>query len=319
MPSSLGRNESKLSSRTLASRHMKVVLGGNVRGVSTLALLPEVQSGDIAVLELDSWQLQGFGDLKISPHISIFTNLMPDHQDYYTNMDEYFADKANIFRYQKPTDFIFVGDSIANQVRKAKPCGQVAVPPPIPVDWKLKIIGEHNRENAAFAVVALMALDFSEKEIREGIESFEGVEGRLQFVSEKDGVKIYNDNNSTAPEATIAALRALRGDITLIVGGSEKDLELDKLVSEIQKSVLRVILLVHPHYQGSARLAEVLTKAGVFYESEDSLESAFKNAVENTKSGNILFSPAFASFGMFQNEYERNDQFIALVRKFDIS
>src|SRR3989344_1971829 len=64
-------------------RQRRIVLGGNVRGLSTLALLPEVKAGDIAVLELDSWQLQGFGELNISPHVAVFSNLMPDHQNYY--------------------------------------------------------------------------------------------------------------------------------------------------------------------------------------------------------------------------------------------
>ena len=58
-----------------------------MRGISTLAMLPEVETGDICVLELDSWQLQGFGDLQISPHIAVFTNLMPDHQNYYSSME----------------------------------------------------------------------------------------------------------------------------------------------------------------------------------------------------------------------------------------
>jgi UDP-N-acetylmuramoylalanine--D-glutamate ligase len=86
-------------------------LGGNIRGVSTLAMLPEIQAGDIAVLELDSWQLQGFGDLKISPNIGVFTNLLQDHLNYYKSMNDYFADKTNIFRYQKIGGALFVGRS----------------------------------------------------------------------------------------------------------------------------------------------------------------------------------------------------------------
>src|SRR3989344_3611322 len=92
------------------------LLGGNVRGLSTLAMLPDVKKGDIAVLELDSWQLQGFGDLKISPNISVFTNLMPDHQNYYKSMDEYFSDKANIFHYQHQGDALMVGRSVSERV-----------------------------------------------------------------------------------------------------------------------------------------------------------------------------------------------------------
>ena len=68
-------------------RAQQVFLGGNIRGISTLAMLPDVAEGDIVVLELDSWQLQGFGELKISPNIAVFTNLYPDHQDYYPDLE----------------------------------------------------------------------------------------------------------------------------------------------------------------------------------------------------------------------------------------
>src|SRR3990167_6282338 len=213
------------------------LLGGNVRGVSTLAMLTDVKKGDIAVLELDSWQLQGFGDLKISPHIAVFTNLMPDHQNYYKDMDEYFSDKANIFHYQHQGDALMVGRSVSERVEAARPPVAPHIPDQIPSDWKLNIVGEHNRENASFANAALSALGLSDEEIKAGLESFEGVEGRLQFVREIGGVKIYNDNNATTPEATIAALKALQESriknhevgIILIAGGSDKGLTLKAL------------------------------------------------------------------------------------------
>ena len=302
---------------SLIRANKRTVLGGNVRGISTLAMLPDIKKGDIAVLELDSWQLQGFGDLKISPNISVFTNLMPDHQNYYKGMDEYFADKANIFRYQKADNVLIVGNSIADKVRAAQPPLDPVVPERIPSGWKLKIVGEHNRENASFATAALRALGLSDEEIKAGLESFESVEGRLQFVREINGVKIYNDNNATTPEATIAALRALGKNIMLIVGGSEKGLALEELVSEIKERVSNVILLTHPNYQGSERLAGVLKKAGIPYEEAGELPAAVASALEKTKTGTVLFSPAFASFGMFKNEYERNDQFLEIVRQME--
>ena len=300
-----------------ADRRANVFLGGNVRGISTLAMLPNVEKGDIAVLELDSWQLQGFGELKISPNISVFTNLMPDHQNYYKDMEEYFSDKANIFRYQKVGDVLLVGGDIADKVRATQPPLDPIIPERIPSDWKLRVVGEHNRENASFANAALQALGLSDEEIKAGLESFESVEGRLQFVREINGVKIYNDNNATTPEATIAALRALGKNITLIVGGSEKGLALEELVSEIKKRVSNVILLTHPNYQGSERLADVLKKAGVPYEEARELPAAVASALTKTKTGTVLFSPAFASFGMFKNEYERNDQFLEIVRQME--
>ncbi len=299
---------------SLIRANRRTFLGGNVRGVSTLAMLPDIEAGNIAVLELDSWQLQGFGDLNISPHIAVFTNLMPDHQNYYPDMDTYFADKANIFRYQKEGDALFVGKNIFEKIKAP----QARIPEPIPADWELRILGEHNRENASFAAAALHALGLSLEEIKSGLESFEGVEGRLQFVGELHGVKFYNDNNATTPEATIAALEALhtgKKDITLITGGSEKGLELDELVSAIQEGVPHLIVLSHPNYEGSERLKKELQTAGVSYTEAHDLQSAVEDARENTRGGSVLFSPAFASFGMFKNEYDRNDQFLAIVRQ----
>ncbi len=299
-------------------RARNVVLGGNVRGVSTLAMLPEIGKDSIAVLELDSWQLQGFGDFKISPNISVFTNLMPDHQNYYPDMNTYFSDKANIFRYQKVGDVLIVGEEIAERIRRVEPPLDPVISESIPSEWKLKIVGEHNRENASLANAALQALGLSDDEIKTGLESFEGVEGRLQLVRELNEVKIYNDNNATTPEATIAALKALdagKKNITLITGGSEKGLELTELVSAIQNNVSHVIVLSHPKYEGSERLKKDLHAAGILYTEAHDLRSAIDDAVKNTKSGNILFSPAFASFGMFKNEYDRNDQFLQLVRQ----
>src|SRR3989344_6821165 len=90
------------------------VLGGNVRGVSTLALLNEVTPEHTAILELDSWQLQGWGEAQMSPHIAVFVTLYQDHLNYYHNdLDAYLADKANIFLYQKPEDTLILGKQCA--------------------------------------------------------------------------------------------------------------------------------------------------------------------------------------------------------------
>lgn len=285
-------------------------VGGNIRGLSTLALVPEIRKGDFLVLELDSWQLQGFGDLKISPDIAVFSNLMPDHQNYYPNMEAYFADKANIFAHQHEGDVLVVGEGVHEQVRGARPPAAPQVAERIPTDWQLQIPGEHNRENAALAAAALRAASLSDDEIRHALESFAGVEGRLQLVTRHQGLSLYNDNNATTPEATIAALRALdhgAHNIVLIMGGADKGLPLDGLIQEAHARCKDVILLAGT---GTERIREHFPHAPVC----SSLEQAVHEMRMRATTGDIaLFSPAFASFGMFANEYERNDQFLALV------
>jgi UDP-N-acetylmuramoylalanine--D-glutamate ligase len=297
---------------TLKAAEKRAHLGGNVRGISTLALLPEVEAGDVAVLELDSWQLQGFGELQLSPHVAVFSNLMPDHQNYYRDAEAYFADKANIFKFQKPGDTLLIGKPLTKRFQMAHAPCEPLVPDGLPDDWMLKVQGEHNRDNATLAAATLLVLGLTAEQIRDGLESFEGVEGRLQLVGDKGGVKIYNDNNATTPEATIAALRALdtgKRNIVLIAGGSDKGLELGELITEIKTRCKLVWLL---DGSGTDKL-----KHDIQWDVQiaASLRDAYAGALAAATEGDIiLFSPAFASFGMFKNEYERGDQFIKLAQ-----
>ncbi len=301
---------------TTAQLSCNVVLGGNVRGISTLAMLPEVHAGDIAVLELDSWQLQGFGDLAISPHIAVFTNLMPDHQNYYGDMNAYFLDKAQIFLHQRAGDTFVCGRILEAKVLGLQPPIAPLFPEPLAESITLSIPGAHNRENAALAQVALRSLGIAEEVIARGLTSFQGVEGRLEFLREVNGIKIYNDNNATTPDATIAGLKALDSgnrNIILIMGGSDKGLDMNNLLYEIAGTCKRVILLGGT---GSSRVAPLMQDYSIY----DSLHAAVEEALRIAAPGDtILFSPAFASFGMFKNEYERNDQFLSIVKHYDAS
>lgn len=297
----------------------KVSLGGNVRGVSTLALLKEVTPEYVAVLELDSWQLQGFGEAQLSPQIAVFTTLYADHQNYYKDHEEqYLADKANIFLYQKPEDTLVLGKQCApiiiekyGDMIESKTL--VADELKLPDTWALCIPGMHNRYNAALALTAARALGVDDAVSRKALESFKGVPGRLELVREVSGVKIYNDTTATTPEATLAALSALDTDeknIVLIMGGADKDLDMNKLLFEIPNHTKRVILLPGT---GTNRVLEFLPGASVFDDFKKAVDEAFAAAGPGDI---ILFSPAFASFGMFKNEYDRGDQFNALVQTY---
>lgn len=294
----------------------EILLGGNVRGLSNLQLLKQVQEDSIAVMELDSWQLQGFGWAKQSPHIAVFTNFMPDHMNYYHgDMDTYFSDKANIFRFQHEHDVFITTPEVFEWAKKLTDVtlGQEVVlvdDSIIPDDAVLSMPGQHNRLNAALAYKALEALGLREEEIFAGLASFPGVEGRLQYLGEVNDVKIYNDNNATTPQAVVMGLKAV-GDsddknVVWIGGGAKKEIDTTELIATIPQYCKKVVLL-------SGTGTDTI-KNSIECEVVESVEEAVKAGLAAGEPGDVLlFSPGFASFGMFKNEYERNDEFLRVI------
>ncbi len=303
-----------LISAILHEAKVPTVLGGNIRGVSTLALLSEVTEKHVAVLELDSWQCQGLGDAGISPHVAVFTTFYQDHIDYYKNdPSAYLSDKSNIFLYQSPDDTMVIGGQCAPTLIEAY--GEniisnitIADESSLPESWELLLPGRHNRYNTALALAVARSLGIDDSVSRHAIEKFPGVPGRLEFIAEVKGVRIYNDTTATTPEATLAGLAALNIENTaLIMGGSDKGLDMSMLLSVLPR-VKRLILL---DGTGTEQVHDKLPGAPVY----NSLRQAVQDAFTHTESGDtILFSPAFASFGMFKNEFDRGDKFNKLIK-----
>ena len=295
-----------------------VFLGGNIRGMATLPLIDKVKEGDIVVMELDSWQLQGFGESKISPHISVFTNFMNDHLNYYKgDLDKYLHDKAKIFLNQKKDDYLVVLPTTLKFLTEHYPndiSGQVVAASANDVsDFNLIIPGGHNRENVSLAVSVAKILGIPSGVIKEVVEGFKGVDGRLQFITVYQGVKIYNDTTATTPEATLVGLRALdqgKKNTILIMGGADKILDMTALEKALPDFCQHVVLL---DGTGTAKL-KLVEQENFKLHNTKTLKEAFEKALELAKSGDtLLFSPAFASFGLFKNEYDRGDQFLKLV------
>lgn len=309
-----------------------IIKGGNIRGVSNLQLLKEVKEDSVAVMELDSWQLQGFCWAGISPHIAVFTNFMEDHLNYYQAggqtkeeaMDAYFADKANIFINQDDSGVFITTPEVFERARrfaagKDITLGQeivLADASVIPEDCLLAMPGDHNRLNAALALEALKATSLTEEEVFDAFASFPGLEGRLELLTDIEGVRIYNDNNATTPQAVVRGLEAVATgkNVVLIVGGTEKGISTEQLPEAIAQSVAHVVLYSGT---GTERLkGEILQDTS--HEEHDTLTACVEAAVATAKAGDvILFSPGFASFNHeFKNEYERNDKFLELVQKY---
>lgn len=312
----------------LRAAKRKVYLAGNVRGLATLPLLKKIKPGDTVVMELDSWQLQSFGDAKISPELAIFTSLMNDHQNYYNNnFTRYFQDKANIFKYQKAGDALIVGKNnfspdsfkLVDEIKKMKPKGRLKVVTEnnLPKNWRLKLPGRHNRYNVALAVIATRELGVTEEVIKKTVENFAGLPGRLELTAEKRGVRYYNDTTATTPDATLAALHALRekkGKIILLGGGTDKELDF-KRFGQIAPKYLKELIL----FQGTATDKILKVLPAKFKQQAivvSGMADAMKCALALAEKGDVvLLSPAAASFGLFRNEFDRGDQFNKLVKK----
>lgn len=299
----------------------RIILGGNVRGVSNLQLFKEVREDSIAVMELDSWQLQGFGWAGISPQIAVFTNFMEDHMNYYKNdMGAYFADKANIFLNQRDGDTFITIPSVwasaqAFMRSKVKEFTQEVIlvdESMLPEELLLRVPGAHNRQNAALAFCALRAVGLTEEEALQGLSTFNGVEGRLQYLTDIHGVRVYNDNNATTPFATKTGIEAVQNgkNVILLAGGAYKEVDPAILVPTIEAHCKKVVLL---NGTGTDRLKDFVQCEVVF-----SLEEGVAAALKDAEAGDVfLFSPGFASFGMFRNEYDRNDQFVKIIASYE--
>ncbi len=298
----------------------RVFLGGNVKGLATLPLLKKIKAGDIVVLELDSWQLQGFGEAGISPKIAVFTTFMRDHQNYYNDdMKRYFADKANIYRYQKMTDVLIAGREVAKRIKKDKFKSKLIVAPVSwPVGFKTKLPGQHNQENIKLAILTARQLAVPEGKIRQAIANFSGVPGRLELIMVNKGIKYYNDTTATMPEASVAAWKSFpshQKKIILIAGGSDKNLDYKEFCSLAPKYLKKLILF--PGQATQKIVAQLPKSFSQKISFVDNMKEAIFSARKKAISGDIvLLSPGAASFGIFKNEFDRGEQFIRSTKKY---
>src|SRR5439155_977575 len=225
----------------LRANGMPTAIGGNVSGVETLSLLPSITPETIVVLELSSWQLEGLAAHKISPFVSVMTNIYPDHLDTYNGMEEYAEAKANIFRHQHETDLaLFSYDN----------------------PWTRRL-GQETKAETWYTSLERWG------SFARDATNFLPLEGW--------------------PETIVKKCR----DVVLLKGTGTDEL-LPAILEATQK--LGIANPVH----------------GVF----DNFTIAMDTAVSLAQAGDVLlFSPGFTSFGMFLNEFDRGDKFVAYVRR----
>lgn len=293
-----------------------VVVAGNLR-VSALEQLARITEQTDVVLELSSFQLEGLPVIETSPRAAVLTNLMPDHLNRYPSLEAYFQAKHNIFRYQGNDGVLALNrdDPNSRPVERLAP-GYViwfSNEDDIPGASQSRLRGEHNRSNMAAAAAMASGLGVSREVIGRAIAEFPGVPYRQELIRVRDSVQFINDTAATTPDATIAALAVIDRPVVLIAGGADKELDFTRLGEVLARPecpVRAVVLL-----EGSATdkvAAAVGDKAVGRYRD---FAAAVERAASLARAGEVvLLSPGCASFGMFVNEFERGDQFNALVR-----
>lgn len=310
------------------------VLAGNVAGVETLSLLPQITAETQVVLELSSWQLEGLAPHQISPAVAVMTNVYPDHLNTYSGMEDYAEAKANIFRYQIASDIVVFNydNPWTRRFGEEAPArtwftslqrggsftrGSTDIEPFIFRNTPLA--GRHNLENILLATTTARLLGIADEVIAETVRSFSGVAHRLEEVRIINGVRFINDSTSTSPIAGQVALEAFDAPIVLVAGGNTKHLPLEQWPVRIVERCRDVVLLTG---SGTDELLSALRVElerqgvsdpvrGIYSDWQQALDAA----VALIRPGDVLlFSPGFTSFGMFLNEFDRGDKFIAYVR-----
>lgn len=321
---------STLLYKILTESGASTVLGGNVAGVETLSLLPQITSETLVVLELSSWQLEGLAPHELSPSLAVMTNVYPDHLNTYSGMEEYAEAKATIFRYQHPADLALFnydnpwtrrfGEEARAETWFASvgrggsfKRGSEVVAPFIFMD--VPLVGKHNLENVLLATTAARLLGVPDEDIASSVRNFHGVAQRLEEVAVVNGVHCINDSTSTTPIAGKVGVEAFSGcPIVLVAGGNSKQLPLENWPDVIVRNCRDVILLKGT---GTAELVPALREEVARQGASDPLRGIYDNfttaldtAVSLAQPGDVLlFSPGFTSFGMFLNEFDRGDRF----------
>ena len=316
-------------------------LGGNL-GIPLFTKVREFNENDIVVLELSSFQLMG---MEVSPDIAVITNISPNHLDKHKSYEEYIEAKKTIFNYQDKNGIVVLNydnditrefkneaegkviyfsskekleDGIIYDDGMIKSCEDGVRKHLLNVK-NVHLRGVHNYENICAAIAATSSLVDSKTQV-EAIEEFKGVEHRLEFVREINGVKWYNDSIGTSPTRTSAGLNSFDEKIVLIAGGYDKNLDYEPLAKPILEKVSKLVLFGNTTTKIYDAVIKELSKkdpTAVFpIYKHKTLEQVVNRAYKIAEPGEVvLFSPASARFDMFKNFEERGEKFKELVMR----
>jgi len=331
-----------------AGSERRVYVGGNI-GDPLISYADAIQAGDLAVMELSSFQLEY---TTLSPAVAVVLNITPNHLDRHVSMREYTEAKQRILRFQSPRDTAILNRDDPGSWGLRDGCkGRMLAFSLRPLDQdqdgafvqdgilhlrshgatfpllpraRLRLAGEHNVSNALAAFAAGEAAGIPLDAMLVGAAEFQGVAHRLEFVRDVRGVRWYNDSIATAPERTMAALRSFDQPIVLLLGGRDKNLPWDELAALVRQRVDHVVVFG----EAAPKILKALGIAGnsVAKASKpaaqpttvrrcETLEQAVLAAAEVAAPGDVvLLSPGGTSFDAFKDFEERGERFRQCVQ-----
>lgn len=319
----------------------KAYVGGNI-GDPLINYVDHMQADDVAILEISSFQLD---QMTLSPNVAAILNVTPNHLDRHGTMDAYTAAKARILEFQSAKDAAVLGrDDPGAWNLRHKVRGRLYTFSleeldegwngtylqdgllnlrdgdaylPLILREKISLRGDHNVSNVLAAFAIGHAAGFPLDSMLEAAEDFRGVPHRLELVRELHGVQWYNNTIATAPERTMAAIRAFEEPIVLLLGGRDKDLPWEDLMRLVGERVDHVVLFgeaAEKIQQAAERLG--LRANGSRIVRVDRLRDAVSKAAEMAKAGDVvLLSPGGTSFDEFKDFAERGERFREWVQE----
>jgi UDP-N-acetylmuramoylalanine--D-glutamate ligase len=319
-----------MTGHILAASGIPVQVGGNI-GTPPASLVKTSRAGQWNVLELSSFQLETISTFRA--HIGAALNVTPDHLDRHYTFEKYSAAKARLFENQRSDDFAVLNadDPVTrgyatstaaksmffSSTRRVEPGAwldgdQILLPSrPLMLAKEIPLRGSHNVENTMAAAIMARLVGATPEQIRAAVMSFPGVEHRLEFVRELNGVAWYNDSKATNVDATLKALAAFEGGLWVILGGKDKNSDYRPLAAALKEKAREVLLI-----GAAADKIEEQLRGDVPTVKCETLERAIRHARASARPGDtVLLAPACASFDQFENFEHRGREFKRLVNE----
>lgn len=320
----------------MKTMNLPVLVGGNI-GKALSEEADHLPSSGWVILEVSSYQLESIKSFR--PHIGAILNLTPDHLERHKTFSAYQDAKEKIFTNQKAQDFLVLNmeDPLVKEMatrsqskivffslnrsltegmwgdEKSLYWSWEGTTQKI-LDWmEVRLLGDHNRENIAAAGAVALLSGASIQDVARVATTFQGVEHRIEWIRELNGVAYYNDSKATNPESAIKALDSFNSPLVWLAGGYDKGTDLLPLMNLAKKKVKEAIFFG----AGAERFSKAARRAGLLQVKQVSdLPSALKQAKMSSEIGDtILLSPACASFDQFSNYEERGVLFKEWVRE----